>query len=566
MYPLARREYPLLDQVRSLLVPRPFTAEEREYLVRHLVVTLRLVLLALAVGTLITSIVNPRAALAVAATGLPILLALHFARRGGVQRASFVLIPAMLALATWLLVHGDGLQDIAILLYPVILLIAALLVERRPFVTLVAVALLSLALVAWGQARGSIRLLDERQRPFILANFLLAALMLCVAAAMIHILTDDLRRSLRHARRSEERYRLISEVISDYTFSSIVDAAGHVRQDWVAGAFEKMTGFDFDAYQAHGGWRAALHPDDHAQDNRDLQTLRSNRPVVTELRTLTRGGEMRWVRVYAHPVWSPSENRLAGIYGAVQDITERKQADAEREALIRELAAKNAELERFTYTASHDLKSPLVTIRGFLSFLERDALEGNQEQLKADIQRIHRATERMGRLVDELLELSRVGRVVGPAKPVPFGELAEEAASLVAGRIAERRVQLRIAGDLPIVRGDRVRLLQVVQNLLDNAVKFMGDRDDPRVEIGARQDGDETVLYVRDNGIGIEAGDHDRVFGLFDKLDPEGEGTGVGLALVKRIVELHGGRIWIESTGRGRGATFCFTLPSPSRG
>jgi PAS domain S-box-containing protein len=388
--------------------------------------------------------------------------------------------------------------------------------------------------------------------------------MLCVAAGMSHLLAQGLRASLRGTRRSEERYRLISEVSADYTFSSVVDAEGRVRQDWVAGAFEAMTGYTFEDYSVRGGWRAALHPDDHAQDDRDLETLKANRPVVTEVRTLTRSGEVRWVRVCAHPVWDTAAGRLTGIYGAVQDISERKRAESEREALIGELAAKNAELERFTYTASHDLKSPLVTVRGYLGLVERDALAGNHEQLKADIQRIQQATDRMTRLLDELLDLSRVGRVVGPSKPIPFGELAEEAASLVAGRIAQRGAQVRIAEDLPVVLGDRVRLVQVVQNLLENAVKFLGDQKQPLVEVGARRQGEEAVLYVRDNGIGIDAPDQERVFRLFDKLDPVVEGAGVGLALVKRIVELHGGRVWVESEGRGRGSTFCFTLPAPA--
>ena len=102
----------------------------------------------------------------------------------------------------------------------------------------------------------------------------------------------------------------------------------------------------------------------------------------------------------------------------------------------------------------------------------------------------------------------------------------------------------------------------MLQNLLDNAAKFMGDQKEPRIEIGSRRDGEEVVTFVRDNGIGIDPQHRERVFGLFDKLDPKGEGTGVGLALVKRIVELHGGRIWVESEGRLLGSTFCFTLPT----
>jgi len=116
------------------------------------------------------------------------------------------------------------------------------------------------------------------------------------------------------------------------------------------------------------------------------------------------------------------------------------------------------------------------------------------------------------------------------------------------------------------VPADRRRLLEVLQNLLENAIKFTGDQAHPRIEVGWRQDGKERVFYVRDNGQGIEERFLERVFGLFEKLDPGGEGTGVGLALVRRVVEAHGGRVWAESEGPGRGATFCFTLASGGRG
>ena len=362
---------------------------------------------------------------------------------------------------------------------------------------------------------------------------------------------------------SEERYRLISEVISDYTFSTKLDSEGRLFLNWVAGAFERITGYTYEEYVARGGWLAALHPDDLEQDARDMETLRSNRPVVSELRTFTKDGAVRWVRVYGHPVWDPGRNQLVGIYGAVQDVTDRRKAEAEREELIRELEAKNAELERFTYTVSHDLKSPLITIQGFLSFVERDALAGNVERLKADVARIADAVAKMQRLLNELLELSRIGRVVNPPEAVSFGSLAREAEALVAGRISRRRVEVVTADGLPTVWGDHDRLREVVQNLLDNSVKFMGDEPRPRVEIGTRLSAGDRVFFVRDNGVGIDAAFRERVFGLFEKLDQDSEGTGVGLALVKRIVELHGGRVWIEPGGDGRGTTVCFTLAGP---
>ena len=360
---------------------------------------------------------------------------------------------------------------------------------------------------------------------------------------------------------SEERYRLISQIISDYTFSTRINPDGTLFHHWVAGAFERITGYGYEEYMARGGWLAALHPDDREQDARDMEALRANRQVVTEVRTFTKSGEMRWVRVWGHPVWDPVKNQLVGIYGAVQDITERKKVEAEREALIRELEAKNAELERFAYTVSHDLKSPLITIRGFLSFVEQDAEVGNLERVRADLGRIRDAVDKMQRLLSELLELSRIGRVVNPPQTIAFTTLAQDAVALVAGRLRQHGVGVAVAEGLPTVWGDRARLVEVLQNLVDNAAKFMGDQKHPRVEIGMREQAGERVFFVRDNGIGIDPRFRDRVFGLFEKLDPDSEGSGVGLALIKRIVDQHHGRVWVESEGKGKGTTVCFTLP-----
>jgi signal transduction histidine kinase len=241
-------------------------------------------------------------------------------------------------------------------------------------------------------------------------------------------------------------------------------------------------------------------------------------------------------------------------------MAERERAAQERKLLIDELEKKNAELERYTYTVSHDLKSPLITIKGFLGYLEKDAVAGNFERFRTDLERVGAAADRMGQLLDDLLELSRVGRIANPPEQVALADLAAEAVQLLSGPIAARGVQVTIAPDLPVVRADRVRLGEVFQNLVENAVKFMGEQPHPEISIGVRHDNGETVCFVRDNGIGIEAQYQQKVFGLFDKLNKQSEGTGIGLALVQRIVEVHGGRIWIESEGPGKGAAFCFTL------
>jgi len=206
----------------------------------------------------------------------------------------------------------------------------------------------------------------------------------------------------------------------------------------------------------------------------------------------------------------------------------------------------------------------LITIRGFVGFLRKDIAEGHTHPLQDDLARVAVAADKMQCLLDDLLELSRIGRLMNPPQAVPFAEIARDAVEIVRGRLQERGVQISIAEGLPIVYGDRARLVEVIQNLVDNAAKFIGDQPEPRVEIGmggADADG-KPIFFVRDDGIGIEPQYHDRIFGLLNKLDGQTEGTGVGLTLLKRIIEVHEGRIWVESEGKGTGATFFFTLPT----
>jgi signal transduction histidine kinase len=252
------------------------------------------------------------------------------------------------------------------------------------------------------------------------------------------------------------------------------------------------------------------------------------------------------------------------VLAMVRDVTLTRWAFSEREQLIAELEKKNSELERFVYTVSHDLKSPLVTIVGFLGYLEEDARTGDSDNLHRDIERIQNAAQRMQDLLQDLLELSRIGRVMGEPQEIPFGELVSEAVELTEGRLHEHSIRLVVQPDLPVVHGDRKRLLELMQNLLDNAAKYSTNHPEPIIEIGCR--GTESrfaVFFVRDNGIGIAPEFHDRIFGLFDKLEPASEGTGVGLAIARRIVEVHGGKIWVESEA-GKGSTFCFSLPLPN--
>jgi signal transduction histidine kinase len=241
------------------------------------------------------------------------------------------------------------------------------------------------------------------------------------------------------------------------------------------------------------------------------------------------------------------------------EVSERRRAELRNEELIVELEAKNEELGRFVYAVSHDLKSPLVTIEGFLGHLKKDTKAGNESRMSEDIGHIVSATDRMNDLLDDLLSLSRIGRLDNDPEQIVFHALVEDALALVQGRLDAAEATVQVASSFPGVVGDRTRLLNLMQNLIDNAAKFGCVSEDLRIEIGCRQ-GDRSVFYVADNGPGIPERFHEKVFGLFERLDSTVPGTGLGLSLARRIVEHHGGSIWVESEGDGQGATFCFTL------
>lgn len=253
------------------------------------------------------------------------------------------------------------------------------------------------------------------------------------------------------------------------------------------------------------------------------------------------------------------DDELGQLARGVNDLLSRA------ETSIEELETKNAELERFTYTVSHDLKSPLVTIRGFAGMLEKDLHDGQRVRVEQDLDHIKLATEKMHDLLSDLLALSRVGRVIQPQVEVSVGEVVAEATALLSEIIRQREVKVTVAGGDTKILVDRGRMLEVFQNLIENAVKFMGDQPDAQIVIEVRgeaagKDG-KILCQVRDNGIGIDPRYQSKIFGLFNKLEANAEGSGVGLALVKRIVEVHGGDIWVESAGLGQGSTFSFTLP-----
>ncbi len=255
---------------------------------------------------------------------------------------------------------------------------------------------------------------------------------------------------------------------------------------------------------------------------------------------------------------------------ALQEVSERKRAEAalkenekKLEALLAELAAKNAELETFVYSVSHDLKTPIVTIEGFIGALREDFGNLISKDGEKYLDYIGDAARKMEILINELLELSRIGRLTVKKTEFPFGDLISEVLKTLQPRIEERGIQVNVDEKLPLVYGEKKRLVQIMENLVSNAVKYLGkENPSPRIEVGVRENDDQKVFFVRDNGIGIEERYFEKIFEVFQRLPAAkkiGEGTGIGLAIVKRIIEHHGGRVWLESD-LGKGTTFFFTL------
>lgn len=278
-------------------------------------------------------------------------------------------------------------------------------------------------------------------------------------------------------------------------------------------------------------------------------------PVITKLRTAA--GTALPVEL---SLWFRSFSRADYVVCIVRDVSARLKADAERERLFKELEDKNIELERFLYTASHDLKTPLTTVKGFTGLLQHDLENNDHKAVEGDLAHINKAVDHMLALLGDVLELSRIGNIQLKRTRLDLNELAREAVLLVESSLQKHGVKVRIMPGLPIVAGDKTRVMEVFQNLLDNAAKYTGDEDCTVTVSTTYGDDDIPIIRITDQGMGIDPKYHDNVFGLFNQLDPSQNGTGVGLTIVKRVIEMHGGRIWVESAGAAMGTTFCFTL------
>jgi PAS domain S-box-containing protein len=367
---------------------------------------------------------------------------------------------------------------------------------------------------------------------------------------------------------SERNFRELADAMPQIVWTS--DGAGepeYINQQWfdysgvAAGSVEKF------------GWPAATHPEDiQAYLLARAKSVEDGVPFSKELRIRRASdGSYRWHLARALPV-RDKRGQVIRWFGTFTDIDDQKRAEAavrevnaglEQRVMERteKLTIANAELESFSYSVSHDLRSPLRAIDGYARIFEEDYGTTLDDEGRRLLTVIRSEARRMGILIDDLLAFSQLGRKSLNRNEVDLAQMANEIVSEERRRYPNKEIHF-VFGDMPMALADSGAIRQVVFNLIANAVRY-AKRDQPvHIELGGRADGDRNLYWVSDHGIGFDMRYAEKIFGVFQRLhsNAEIEGTGVGLAIVQRIVERHGGRVWAESE-IGKGSTFFFTLP-----
>jgi PAS domain S-box-containing protein len=382
---------------------------------------------------------------------------------------------------------------------------------------------------------------------------------------------SDRREAEERLRQSEERYRSLVEQVGDYGIF-MMDEQGRIVS-WNEGA-RRINGYS--AAEIIGKYFSIFYPEEDIINGKppyELRVARAEGKYEEEGWRIRKDGSRFWASVVITAVYS-NDGVLIGFSKVTRDLTERKESEqALRESYERyrhlanelkatntKLSSANRELEQFTSVASHDLQEPLRTIKSFLQLIDMKLQEGEHQGLQTYIAKSINAANRMRELILNLLQYTQLDREEMTLQPVNVDNLIKEALQNLRTQVESSGAHIDIDTDADTVQGDPVQLLQLVQNLVSNALKFT-DVEAPRVKISTRVQNGEVTFAVADNGIGINKADLHKVFQIFRRLNTKKDypGTGIGLAICKKIVDRHHGKIWLESEP-GKGTTFYFTL------
>jgi PAS domain S-box-containing protein len=370
--------------------------------------------------------------------------------------------------------------------------------------------------------------------------------------------------------KSEEKFRRLAENARDTIYRMSLPDGNY---DYVSQAAYTMFGYLPEEFYSNALlFQQMIHPDWRTYfEEQKINLLKGEMPPTYEYQIIHKSGEVRWLN-QRNILVTDKEGKSLAIEGIVTDITERKAAEEEIRRFSRELEdrvkertaeleATNRELEAFSYSVSHDLRAPLRHIDGFLELLQKGSESVLDERCKHYMTIISESSRRMGILIDDLLSFSRMGRVEMSKMHLDLTTLIKDIIREFEPDMAGRNIHWHFA-KLPVIRGDRVLLRTVLVNLISNALKFTRPREQTEIEIGCINAQAENIIFIRDNGVGYDPKYQEKLFNVFQRLHhtDEFEGTGIGLANVRRIINRHGGRTWAERNV-DNGATFYFSIP-----
>jgi PAS domain S-box-containing protein len=504
--------------------------------------------------------------------GLLLLVTFVLAWYGILWPAGLAVPVAGFVTFTYLIFLNDGLRDTAVLGLVVVIISAGLLAGRRGTVFF---GMASLAvIIVLGVMESNGRIVNTYSAFNTTADYVAVSVSLILLTTLQWAVITRLKENVNRAqaevdqrrraedalRSSEARYRLLVEQAP--LGIAILDHRGFIDQ--VNPAACEMLGYPSEEL-VHRDPLTILDSSDHAQAREEVSPLQVGETLRIELTMIRKDGSRL-------PVMGSTRQMPDGRYQYIfQDISERKQAEEEVQALneqldkrvrdrTAELEAANRELESFSYSVSHDLRAPLRAINGFSNLLISDHAEKLSGEALMYLDKVKENANKMALLIDDLLTFSRLSRNPLKKRRVDLRGLVVQVIEELHAEAGGREIKWQI-GDLAPCQADPALLKQVYSNLIGNALKYTRPRPAPVIEIGSRRLRGQTVYFVRDNGVGFDMKYAGNLFGVFQRLHSEAEfeGTGIGLAIVQRIVNRHGGKIWAEA-GVDQGAAFYFTL------